>query len=58
MSQTDLSRNTHFMKKLPSDVEVSNILIGGVDFLTRTITTFVRLSKASILGDFTEAIFF
>lgn len=54
-SQIDIGRNTHFMKKLPSGAEASNILIGEVNYLPRTITAFVRLSKASILGDFTEA---
>lgn len=53
-SQIDIGRNTHFMKKLPSGAEASNILIGEVNYLPRTITAFVRLSKASILGDFTE----
>lgn len=54
LSQSDLGRNTHFMKKLPPGAEASNILVGEVDFLSRTVTAFIRLSEASILGDFTE----
>ncbi len=42
------------MKKLPSDVEVTNVLVGQVDFLKKPISAFVRLANASILGDFTE----
>lgn len=42
------------MKKLPSDAEVTNVLVGGVDFLDKPISALVRLSNASILGDFTE----
>lgn len=42
------------MKKLPSDAEVTNILVGEVDFLKKPISAFVRLAKASILGDLTE----
>lgn len=53
-SQSDVSRNSHFMKKLPAGAEASNVLVGEVDFLQRHITAFVRLSEARILGDLTE----
>jgi len=42
------------MKKLPSDTEVTNVLVGQVDFLDKSISAFVRLANPSILGDLTE----
>ncbi|CAH1961217.1 unnamed protein product [Acanthoscelides obtectus] len=42
------------MKKIPPGSEASNILVGEVDFLEKPISAFVRLNKASILGDLTE----
>uniref|UniRef100_A0A8R1Y235 Anion exchange protein n=1 Tax=Onchocerca volvulus TaxID=6282 RepID=A0A8R1Y235_ONCVO len=53
-SHTDVKGNLHFMKKLPSGAEASNVLIGEVDFLSRYITAFVRLKNAATLGDLTE----
>ncbi|GAB6031309.1 hypothetical protein CHUAL_009105 [Chamberlinius hualienensis] len=49
-----LKSNQHFMKKLSPGTEASNILVGEVDFLDHTISAFVRVSAASILGDLTE----
>lgn len=46
--------NSTFLKKLPSDAEVTNVLVGGVDFLDKPISALVRLSNSIILGDFTE----
>lgn len=46
--------NTHFMRKIPPGAEASNILVGEVDFLQKTLAGFVRLQQASILGDLTE----
>ncbi|KAJ8686552.1 hypothetical protein QAD02_022346, partial [Eretmocerus hayati] len=46
--------NTHFMRKIPPGAEASNILVGEVDFLEKTLSAFVRLSQASIMGDLTE----
>lgn len=46
--------NTHFMKKIPPGSEASNILVGEVEFLDKTLSAFLRLSKASIMGDLTE----
>lgn len=46
--------NTHFMRKIPPGAEASNILVGEVDFLQKTLAAFVRLNTASILGDLTE----
>ncbi|XP_014212763.1 electroneutral sodium bicarbonate exchanger 1 isoform X2 [Copidosoma floridanum] len=46
--------NTHFMRKIPAGAEASNILVGEVDFLDKTISAFIRLSQASIMGDLTE----
>ncbi|VDK69828.1 unnamed protein product [Litomosoides sigmodontis] len=53
-SHADMKGNLHFMKKLPSGAEASNVLVGEVDFLTRYITAFVRLKNAVTLGDLTE----
>ncbi|XP_043467162.1 sodium bicarbonate cotransporter 3 isoform X2 [Leptopilina heterotoma] len=46
--------NTHFMRKIPPGAEASNILVGEVDFLDKTLSAFIRLSQAFILGDLTE----
>ncbi|XP_045469813.1 sodium bicarbonate cotransporter 3 isoform X5 [Harmonia axyridis] len=46
--------NLHFMKKIPTGAEASNILVGEVNFLTKTIAAFVRLNTAAVLGDLTE----
>ncbi|KAK3586799.1 hypothetical protein CHS0354_002538 [Potamilus streckersoni] len=60
-SSTDLQENAsahkqniHFMKKIPPGAEAANILVGEVDFLNHQIVGFVRLSKATMLGDLTE----
>lgn len=53
-SHGDMKGNLHFMKKLPTGAEASNVLVGEVDFLTHHVTAFVRLKNASILGDLTE----
>nr|XP_033188515.1 electroneutral sodium bicarbonate exchanger 1 isoform X1 [Bombus vancouverensis nearcticus] len=46
--------NTHFMRKIPAGAEASNILVGEVDFLDKTLSAFIRLSQAGIMGDLTE----
>ncbi|XP_017853751.1 sodium bicarbonate cotransporter 3 isoform X14 [Drosophila busckii] len=46
--------NTHFMRKIPPGAEASNILVGEVDFLERTLSCFIRLSTAAVMGDLTE----
>ncbi|KAJ2944546.1 hypothetical protein O0L34_g3894 [Tuta absoluta] len=46
--------NTHFMRKIPPGAEASNILVGEVDFLEKTLSAFVRLKSATIMGDLTE----
>lgn len=46
--------NTHFMKKIPHGAEASNILVGEVDFLEKTMSAFIRLNEAAIMGDLTE----
>ncbi|KAH8281565.1 hypothetical protein KR054_001591, partial [Drosophila jambulina] len=58
-SGTDLNEqqhkgNTHFMRKIPPGAEASNILVGEVDFLERTLSCFIRLSTAAVMGDLTE----
>ncbi|KAG1685795.1 Sodium-driven chloride bicarbonate exchanger [Nymphon striatum] len=49
-----LKGNQHFMKKIPADTEASNILVGELDFLDRSIIAFVRMAPAVLLGDLTE----
>lgn len=46
--------NTNFMRKIPPGAEASNILVGEVDFLEKTLSAFVRLNQPSIMGDLTE----
>ncbi|XP_049870588.1 sodium bicarbonate cotransporter 3 isoform X1 [Pectinophora gossypiella] len=46
--------NTNFMRKIPHGAEASNILVGEVDFLEKTLSAFVRLKTATIMGDLTE----
>lgn len=50
LSQVDL----HFMKKIPTGAEASNVLVGEVDNLDRPIVAFVRLSPAVLLSGLTE----
>lgn len=45
---------THFMKKIPHDAETSNILVGEVEFLKKTVSAFVRLSNATVIDNLTE----
>ncbi|KAK2889369.1 hypothetical protein Q8A67_014744 [Cirrhinus molitorella] len=53
--QMDLSKvDTHFMKKIPTGAEASNVLVGELDFLERSIVAFVRLSPAVLLTGLTE----
>ena len=42
------------MKKIPAGAEASNILVGEVDFLDKTLSAFIRLNKAEVIGDLTE----
>lgn len=44
----------HVMKKLPSNAEASNVLVGEVDSLPHTVIAFVRLASGVLLGDLTE----
>ncbi|XP_029008141.1 electroneutral sodium bicarbonate exchanger 1 isoform X2 [Betta splendens] len=54
-SQMDLSKvDMHFMKKIPEGAEASNVLVGELDFLERSIVAFVRLSPAVLLTGLTE----
>ncbi|XP_044727089.1 sodium-driven chloride bicarbonate exchanger isoform X2 [Chrysoperla carnea] len=53
-SDSNHKGNTHFMRKIPQGAEASNILVGEVDFLDKTLSAFVRLSNAAIMGDLTE----
>lgn len=41
--------NTHFMKKIPHGAEASNILVGEVDFLDKTLSAFIRLNEAAMM---------
>lgn len=46
--------NIHFMRKIPPGAEASNILVGEVDFLDKSLSAFIRLNSAAIMGDLTE----
>lgn len=50
----DFQVDLHFMKKIPSGAEASNVLVGEVDTLNRPIVAFVRLSPAVLLSGLTE----
>ncbi|XP_034502317.1 electroneutral sodium bicarbonate exchanger 1 isoform X4 [Ailuropoda melanoleuca] len=54
-SPVDLTKvDLHFMKKIPTGAEASNVLVGEVDTLDRPIVAFVRLSPAVLLSGLTE----
>ena len=42
------------MKKLPRDAEGANISVGGVDFLDKPVTVFIRLGHSTLMADLTE----
>ncbi|NWI63721.1 S4A8 protein, partial [Todus mexicanus] len=44
----------HFMKKIPTGAEASNVLVGELDFLHQPIVAFVRLTPAVLLSGMTE----
>ncbi|XP_074878050.1 electroneutral sodium bicarbonate exchanger 1-like [Buteo buteo] len=48
------SAQLHFMKKIPTGAEASNVLVGELDFLHQPIMAFVRLSPAVLLSGMTE----
>lgn len=50
----DFQVDLHFMKKIPTGAEASNVLVGEVDTLDRPIVAFVRLSPAVLLSGLTE----
>ncbi|XP_065120642.1 electroneutral sodium bicarbonate exchanger 1 [Paramisgurnus dabryanus] len=53
--QMELTKvDTHFMKKIPTGAEASNVLVGELDFLEKSIIAFVRLSPAVLLTGLTE----
>ncbi|XP_062453141.1 electroneutral sodium bicarbonate exchanger 1 [Rhea pennata] len=54
-SPMDLSKaELHFMKKIPTGAEASNVLVGELDFLRRPIVAFARLTPAVLLSGMTE----
>uniref|UniRef100_A0A8C8STG6 Anion exchange protein n=1 Tax=Pelusios castaneus TaxID=367368 RepID=A0A8C8STG6_9SAUR len=52
-----LGQSNQFKKKIPAGAEVSNILVGEVDFLDKPFIAFIRLQKAVGLGALTEVAF-
>ncbi|XP_073726451.1 electroneutral sodium bicarbonate exchanger 1 [Misgurnus anguillicaudatus] len=52
--QMETKVDTHFMKKIPTGAEASNVLVGELDFLEKSIIAFVRLSPAVLLTGLTE----
>nr|XP_026248905.1 sodium-driven chloride bicarbonate exchanger isoform X16 [Urocitellus parryii] len=54
-STVDFSKvDLHFMKKIPPGAEASNILVGELEFLDRTVVAFVRLSPAVLIQGLAE----
>ncbi|KAM9252096.1 electroneutral sodium bicarbonate exchanger 1 [Cariama cristata] len=54
-STMDLSKaELHFMKKIPTGAEASDVLVGELDFLRQPIVAFVRLTPAVLLSRMTE----
>lgn len=51
---TNHRSNTHFMRKIPPGAEASNILVGELDFLEKTLSAFIRLNTATVMGGLTE----
>uniref|UniRef100_A0A8C6VNW9 Anion exchange protein n=1 Tax=Naja naja TaxID=35670 RepID=A0A8C6VNW9_NAJNA len=54
MSSVDITKDLHFMKKIPVGAEAANVLIGEADFLKQPIVAFIRLSPAVLLPGMTE----
>ncbi|XP_055376644.1 electrogenic sodium bicarbonate cotransporter 1 isoform X3 [Condylostylus longicornis] len=50
----DQKHNLNFMRKIPPGAEASNILVGEVDFLEKTLSAFIRLRQATVMGNLTE----
>ncbi|KAK2514470.1 Slc4a8 [Columba livia] len=51
----DLSKaELHFMKKIPTGAEASNVLVGELAFLRQPVVAFVRLTPAVLLPAMTE----
>lgn len=48
--------NKYFTKKISLGTEANNILVGEGEFLNKTISGFVRLNEASLMGDLTEVL--
>jgi sodium bicarbonate transporter 10 len=47
-------KNKHFLRKIPANSECANIMVGAVPGLQKPAAAFLRLSDATILGNFTE----
>uniref|UniRef100_A0A4X1VN87 Anion exchange protein n=1 Tax=Sus scrofa TaxID=9823 RepID=A0A4X1VN87_PIG len=52
--QQEREVDLHFMKKIPPGAEASNVLVGELEFLDRTVVAFVRLSPAVLLQGLAE----
>lgn len=53
-NMNDVQHNLSFMRKIPQGAEASNILVGEVNFLEKTLSAFIILDSSVILGDLTE----
>jgi len=49
-----LKRNTKFMKKMPRNCKVANVLVGELESLSEEIVALVRLQNPFIVGHFSE----
>ncbi|GAB1610813.1 electroneutral sodium bicarbonate exchanger 1 [Argonauta hians] len=46
--------NQHFMRKIPKNSEVANMMVGELENLSKQYLAFVRLQKSRIIGELTE----
>ena len=56
-SANDTTEDTHvhsIMKRIPKGAEATTVLVGSLEFLSRPIMAFVRLSEGRLLGNLTE----
>ena len=47
-------QDLHILKRIPKDAEATTVLVGSVDFLSKPVMAFVRLSEGRFLGNLTE----
>lgn len=53
-SPSSVKLNVDFMRKIPDDAQVCNVMVGELPSLKYQVSAFVRLSEARILAEMTE----